>query len=225
MTSRNAASSHIDAIFALLDRDDDQVNKNVTMLKSECTMTALIRDGNLEKVKEIIQSQAIIDPNIRRLRAHRGRTILQEACIQKQKDIVKFLLDEYSESIDVNKKSYMSQDTALHYAVTNNDIGMIKMLLNHGSNPNERNKYGATPLHYVSSVDIADLLHCYGADSTAVDTKGLTPREYIFKNGALCSCSIGVGGMEPLVRYLENMESEALERELRTCTHRRQIFM
>ena len=79
---------------------------------------------------------------------------------------------------DIDKKSHIGQDTALHFAVRNDNKVITRVLLNCSANPNLPNKYGATPFHYVQSIDIAHLLRSYGADSTLVDKNGRTPKLY-----------------------------------------------
>ncbi|KAL7303381.1 hypothetical protein TKK_0004566 [Trichogramma kaykai] len=38
-------------------------------------------------------------------------------------------------------------NTAMHLAVSKNDIALVSFLLEHGADPNARNKFGSTPLH------------------------------------------------------------------------------
>ncbi len=100
--------------------------------------------------------------------------------------------------LDINKKSYVGEETALHYAVMANNTDIVHVLLKEGrADPNQGNKIGATPLHYVQSREMAELLRRFGADSTLTtktttttttsgDYNNLTPRQYIVGRGQSC---------------------------------------
>ena len=210
------AYSHINTIFSLIQGEHCNANSKSMDYNQNCDIFEHIRSGNLKKVKQILQSSSIsTNPNFRNL-SYNGRTILQEACIHKQLPILKLLLETKSADIDLNKKSYVGEDTALHFAVCGDSKLFVEVLLKNGANPNQRNKFGATPLHYVQSKEVADLLHFYGADTTLVNNDGLTPMKYILKNGDHCENG-------ELIRYLiqaeELDENMAFQRELQE--HRR----
>ncbi len=211
---QSLSSSHINALFSLIEQGDNQNSSNSNDINSQHDLFQLIHDGKLEEIRQVILNndqdlyQSLHHPNMRNLK-YKGRTILQEACLQNQPSIVQFLIEYYTYSssngycpkIDIiNQQSYISQDTALHYATIMNNKEIIQILLQIGSNsartvnnkchekkiiaanPNIQNKVGATPLHYVKSYDVAYLLHYHGgADSTIVDKNGLTPLQYIIQ--------------------------------------------
>ena len=156
------ASSHINTIFSLIEIESFNQKPRSTNVEQSCDIFDLVRNGDVNKVKKKL-SQSPINANMRNF-SHNGRTILQEACIRNQLSIVKLLL-EHTTNIDLNKKSYVGEDTALHFAVYSGNKDLVKILLNNGADPNERNKFGATPFHYVDCREVADLLHYYfGAD-------------------------------------------------------------
>ena len=69
--------------------------------------------------------------------------------------------------------------TALHAAMYQSNIQVVKLLLDHGFDPNARDtKQNYTPLHYAvtaNNVDFARLLLQYGANKNARDIDKLTP--------------------------------------------------
>jgi ankyrin repeat protein len=69
--------------------------------------------------------------------------------------------------------------TALHEAMLQPNISVVKLLLDHGFDPNAKaTRNGYTPLHFAvaaNNVDAAKLLLRYGADKRIRCLKGLTP--------------------------------------------------
>jgi uncharacterized protein len=69
--------------------------------------------------------------------------------------------------------------TALHEAMLQPNLSAVKLLLDHGFDPNARaTRNGYTPLHFAvaaNNVDAAKLLLKYGADKRIRCEKGMTP--------------------------------------------------
>lgn len=79
---------------------------------------------------------------------------------------------------DVNGKSNSRKQTPLHGAkLAGYDV--VKILLEHGADPNTQDKWGQTPLHlfagHVGEVQTIHLLITYGADASIKDKDGNTP--------------------------------------------------
>ena len=72
--------------------------------------------------------------------------------------------------------------TPLHRAAKRGHVDIVKLLLEHGANPNiQENKYGYTPLHVAVKnchVDVVRVLLEHGADPTIRDNEGRTPLDY-----------------------------------------------
>jgi ankyrin repeat protein len=76
----------------------------------------------------------------------------------------------------------------LHDAAMNRNPGLLNLLLSKGSNPNEVDNRGRTPLHIAAGVgcrDCADLLIQAGADINARDKNGRAPLHYAVWYGRL----------------------------------------
>lgn len=67
-----------------------------------------------------------------------GRSILQEAVIQKNHDLIKLLLEH---GADVNLQCERNW-TALHFAAQNYDLVASKLLIQNGANVNAQDDYG-----------------------------------------------------------------------------------
>ena len=78
-------------------------------------------------------------------------------------------------------------DTALHVAVFQNNLSVVKLLLDHGFDPNATTfRNGYTPLHNAvaaDNVEAARLLLQYKADKNIRCLAGLTPFEKARKEG------------------------------------------
>ena len=102
-----------------------------------------------------------------------GRTILHEACAFGHIDMVKMLLKEFT--ADVSKKTFMGKTTALHIAASLGHRKICFYLLSSGADVHAKDKYGATPLHNVTRVDVAKTMIQYGALCNVRDKNGKSP--------------------------------------------------
>ena len=77
--------------------------------------------------------------------------------------------------------------TALHIAIFQHKLSIVKILLEHGFDPNAKTtKTGSTPLHHAVAVNnpaAAKLLLQYGADLRIRNNEGQTPLEKAKKEG------------------------------------------
>jgi len=101
---------------------------------------------------------------------------LCSACILNDTNAVQFLAGR----TDVNTFDHNEQ-APLCYAVGNNHIECVRILLRHGANPNLVHNWGNTAMHIcatsVASKDVFDLLVENGGDLTIRNDDGKTPIE------------------------------------------------
>ncbi|EED13813.1 ankyrin, putative [Talaromyces stipitatus ATCC 10500] len=108
------------------------------------------------------------------------------------------LTDEVTERLseeldeDINGKDPDIGETALHYAVTNNNEEMTRQLISRGADVNVTNNYGRTPLHLAAlyaNYEAGEILLDAGANINALDQWGATALE-ICRAGSQRSLSI-----------------------------------
>jgi ankyrin repeat protein len=110
--------------------------------------------------------------------------MLFDYCIRNQ-SITLFLRfhHRYHNLFDINTPDiYNHNDTLLIKATKENSIGIIKYLLEKGADPNLRNEFGNTPMHYAISFkyfNIVDILKKNGAREDIENFKGLIPWECV----------------------------------------------
>jgi ankyrin repeat protein len=92
-----------------------------------------------------------------------NRSILYEAIISDYYDIIKVLLDYSLENIGFNIVDIKDNNgqIALHYAIKNNKLEIVRLLIKHGSNVNAYNNDGYNSLHLAirkKNLDIVKLI-------------------------------------------------------------------
>jgi ankyrin repeat protein len=83
--------------------------------------------------------------------------------------------------VDPNVREDEIGATPLHVAATYGYSEIVEFLLNHGADPNIREKYGCTPLHYATwfgNSKVVKVLLNHGADPNIRDKQGATPLHY-----------------------------------------------
>ncbi|GMM56739.1 Hos4 protein [Maudiozyma humilis] len=110
-----------------------------------------------------------------------GRTRLQIACDKGKLDTVRALLA--AGEIDVNDQDNAG-NTPLHEAALNGHLEVVRVLVEHGADPNVRSyeMFGDTPLIDASAnghLDVVSYLLAHGADPTITNAKGMTAYEAI----------------------------------------------
>ncbi|KAJ8611788.1 hypothetical protein CTAYLR_007736 [Chrysophaeum taylorii] len=118
--------------------------------------------------------------------SNRGRSLLHEAALHGQNDIIKILVEDFDAS--VHKTTLLGRETPLHLAVKGSHRRAAFLLLEYGAPRAAPNAYGAHPLHYATDASVARLLLRYGASATALNSDRKTPFDAAKSNGADDSC-------------------------------------
>jgi ankyrin repeat protein len=132
----------LDIIEKLLEQKEVEIETKDTSGRTALTIAAQygLPDNTtvLPTVKILLAHGADID-----VRGHNGKTILMDAVLKKDYDLVSFLIDEKKIKIDEIDDSGR---TALVIAAENADIKMVELLLRKGADPNVSDKYGDTAI-------------------------------------------------------------------------------
>ena len=99
--------------------------------------------GDVSKVKEMLDVGVPVDSE-----DEIGVTALQCAAIKNRTDATQLLLRR---GADVNKRSGLHHQTALHKAASNNSTGVIEVLLKHGASTKIEDRFGDTPIDLARS--------------------------------------------------------------------------
>lgn len=115
-----------------------------------------------------------------------GRNLLHEAALHGQKKMVDLLCDEFG--ANVHARTVMGKDTALHLAASRNHRQVCFWLISvYGAEPNMRNKYNWTPLHYAAQYASMNTVKCivrYGGRTIHKNDDGHTPVNLAMQRGA-----------------------------------------
>ena len=106
-----------------------------------------------------------------------GRTLLINAAAYNRNFIVKYLL-EHGSTVSARDRMGFS---ALHFAVQNANMDLIKTLLDAGADINQKNGFGNAPLMVANPVthpeELYKLLLSYGADPNLKNDYGMTVKD------------------------------------------------
>lgn len=129
-----------------------------------------IQQGDLTKVKKLVEENPELLNSIQA-----GRKPFVYAVINRQKDIAEYLI---SKGADVNEKNLISNYTPVIWAMRNNDLEMIKMLLNNGAELLLTTDLGESYLHFAVFLNRKNLVEFFLNKGINVDIKkygNLTP--------------------------------------------------
>ena len=135
-------------------------------------------------IQSLVENINLMTPNPSNPHLIPTLIMLFDYCIRNQ-SITLFLRfhHRYHNLFDINTPDiYNHNDTLLIKATKENSIGIIKYLLEKGANPNLRNEFGNTPMHYAISFkyyNIVDILKKNGAREDIENFKGLIPWECV----------------------------------------------
>ena len=100
------------------------------------------------------------------------------ACVKGSLNIVKYLLENYGDIIDINSMgwySYTQTLTPLIAACQSSNDDIIQYLVSKGADVNKADSSnGDTPLHYVKSIEAAKCLVANGADINKLNNEGVS---------------------------------------------------
>jgi ankyrin repeat protein len=166
----SAALSEIEYILSLLSLDSDLINQgdaeNATPLHYACAV------GSLDTIISLIQHGA----NINATNFHDETPLLWallESDIKKRHGKITYLIKN---GANINKAN-VEGETIAHQAFR--DPILTLHLLQHDANPNAKNIFDWTPLHYAmlfeDSIESAKHLIDYNANINSLDDEGFTP--------------------------------------------------
>jgi ankyrin repeat protein len=125
------------------------------------------RDGDLQKVRALIDEGAVIDAQ-----SDRGETPLILATLAGQKEVVELLIEQGAATDGRNEGGF----TPLHAAAYSGDAAIAELLIAKGADINDaENKAGVTPLFPAIEEDheeVAELLITQGADLSSKEKVG-----------------------------------------------------
>jgi uncharacterized protein len=143
--------------------------------------------GDLGRVRELVEA----DPELVHRFSPDGYQPLGLSCFFLNNEIAEYLLGK---GADVNIASQNNQRvTPLHAAAASQSVTIVRMLLQHGADPNSRQNGGFTPLHSAAQngqIEMIQLLLEHGAQPELKAENGKTPFDMALENDHLESARL-----------------------------------
>jgi len=171
-----------------------------------------IESGDVDDVRKIIEKNGI-NP-IHAAKDSGSSSPLHRASTEGGGKIIKYLLK--NTGVDVNLQTKKNGLTPLHCVCakfSESQHTTIKLLLRKGANPNIKDKYGATPLHYASYQGrdgAVKLLLESGAKPNIINNDGKTPKMYALNRGNFFCYEILEAAEQEIILY-KGVNAEHLE--------------
>lgn len=141
-----------------------------------------------------------------------NENLLHIACKEDNDGVIKFLLNVIKESTlsKLINVRVSGGNTCLLYATKIRNFKMVKLLLEHGADPNVCDFDGFTPLHVSAKLnqeEISKLLLLHKGKVNMVDHKDRTPLHYAAKHGYINLLKI-LANNETKVLYVRSLDDE-----------------
>lgn len=136
--------------------------------------------GRIDRCVALLQS----DPQLLSSWSADGFTALHFACFFRQEAAAKLLLERGADSSAVARNSM--KVAPLHSAAAGHHVNIVRLLLEHGAQPNTRQQQGWTAVHSAAQEGdraMLELLLKYGADPRATNDAGKTPLQLAQEKG------------------------------------------
>lgn len=160
---------HTSSLFELLDHICPDIH---------ATETSSTHMWTCSSIKEGCSSEEVLNPAaINTRNPETGRTMLHEAAASGDCATFRQLIKN---GADINKQKFLGGESALHVAAAHGHKSVAAEIMRHdNSDPNIRNKYKATPLHYATNTAIAELLISYDVILDLAYSNNRTPLQAV----------------------------------------------
>lgn len=243
----NGAQEHIDSLWNGSFGDDVVGYQSALHLAVNCgnlaAVKALLEAG--ADIDLVGKGPDMVETTPLQLAARRGRIDVLDVLIAQgaslddalhhavEFDHVEILEKLLHAGADIDGKRFMERWTPLHTACYDRSVKCVSALLRRGARTDARNREGATPLHIASlpkpsylvtcegtsDEEIVEMLLRWGADETATDDTGKTPKERL--TSYLLEEDGEIGNEEEIMRVMKLLACAPADRSWR----RRSLFI
>ncbi len=135
--------------------------------------------GDLDAVKRMLAA----DRSVLEVRSADGFPPFALSVFFRRPEVARCLVEQ---GADVNAAAENAMRVApVHAAATTQELEMMRLILDHGADPNARQQMDYTPLHSAAGrgdIEMAKLLLAHGAERAPKTTDGMTPADVARKH-------------------------------------------
>jgi ankyrin repeat protein len=172
--ARLEADNGVSVVLLALYHGKPKIAELLALRRTDLSVFEAAALGCLDRLRSLLDA----DPSASNARASDGFHPLGLACFFGQERAARLLIEHGAEISTPSENAFNVQP--IHSAAARKASSIVRLLLEHGADPNARQQKGYTPLHSAAQngdTETAGILLAFGADSAPISDDGQIPAD------------------------------------------------